>query len=949
MKTFLKIFAVIAVIFVAALFILPYFFQDKAKEILLREINDNVEAVVSFDNVNLSFFRNFPSLSLNIEGLKVVGKAPFSGDTLAHIHHTGLVLEIMPLIKNAKVVIDEIVIDRAALNIITLKGGKTNYDIGKTTEEDSTETADTTGTDFAIRLKSFRVSDSRLIYDDRDLGFYVRMEGLHSGLRGDFTAAKTNLGLQMEAGDVTMSYENSPLLSHVRVKYKAWIDADLEHEIYSLKSNVLDLNELSVEFAGNFSFVGDDLNTIMTFKTPRNDFKSLLSLIPVFYRKSFEQIRTRGEFELSGSINGIYTDDRYPNFKLSAAIHEAQIQYPGLPGNIDHINMNVNIKEEGGQLDNTIVDLSRLSLTMGENPVQMSMLLSHPVSDPHIDANLKAGVDLAGIKNYYPLEESEQMSGKLKADMRFKGNMSSIEKEKYEDFEAVGNLLLSDFRYPAGQLLIKQAQLNFSPAYIDLAQFILEKGGSRISLQGKVQNYIPYYLDNKELYASLMLQSDNIDLQDFMQSAEGESTGTENPSDTAQTASGIIEIPANIHFDFNASIRQLQYDKMLLHNVTGNLVVKDEKVDLQNLSMLLDQSQFSLSGWYSAKNRKPEADMRLQIKDIEARDLYDNFDIVQSYFPFVQNATGKMNTKWAFHTPLDNNMSPVYAKLSGGGEISSDKIVFTRLEPFAQVASQLHIKQLSTPAIDAFSLQFEVKNGSIETKPFPLTIGGLSGTMQGTTGLDKSIHYQWKTKIPKTKLSGQALHSVEAAMKKLNVFNVDIGIPDEIPLTIFIEGEVQHPQTRFSFDVNGASVQEQVKKKVEEEVKKKKKEVSEEARRRAQKIIDEADGKARQIIAEAEKQAAAIKNQARKAAAKINNEADNQAKNIIAQAKGKGFLAEAAAKETAKGIKSKAKQQADKLVAEADHKADKLVNTAKNQARQIKKKAQEEADKITKI
>ncbi len=886
-------------------------------------------------------------MSLNLEGLKIVGNEPFNEDTLANIRHTGLVLEVLPLITEGQVVIDEIVVDGAVLNIITLKGGKTNYDIGKTTEDDAASPADTASPGFTIRLESFRISGSSLVYDDRDLGFYSRMEGLDMLLRGDFTARKTNIALELNMADVSMTYENNPLLSHVFVKYKALIDADLEHEIYTLKDNSLDLNDLAIEFAGNFSYVGENLNTIMTFKTPQNNFKSLLSLIPAFYHKSFEKIRTKGQFELSGSINGLYTDDSYPDFKLAAVVKNAEIQYPGLPGKIEQINMEVNINEEGGKLDNTVIDLSRLNLTMGNNPVQIRMLLSHPVSDPHIVANLKADVDLDDVKNYYPLEETNHLEGKLKADIQLNGNISSIEKEKYEEFEAVGNLLLSNFHYPGEQLVIKQAQLNFSPAYIDLAQFVLEKGHSDISLQGKVNNYLPYYFDNQELIATLNLNSNHLIVQDFIPSTGGDVAATEESPDTAQTE--IVEIPANIDFTFKASIRQLQYEQMLMHNVVGEAVVKDEKAELANFSMLLDKAQFSLSGWYSSKNHKPEADMRLQIKGMEANDLYNNFEIVQTYFPFVRNATGKLNTKWAFHTPLDNHMSPVYAKLNGGGEIRSDKIVFTRLEGFAQIASQLNIKQLSTPAIDAFALQFEIKNGRIETRPFPLTIGGIHGIMQGATGLDKSLHYQWKAKIPKTKLNSQALHSVESAMKKMNVFNIEAGLPDEIPLTVFIEGDVQHPKTRFSLDAQGASVRQQVEKKVKEEVEKKKKEVSEEARRRAQKIMADADRRAKQIIAEAEKQAATIKREARKAAKKINSEADTQANHIIAQAKGKGFIAEAAAQETAKGIRSKAKEQADKVVAEADKKADKLVNTAKEQARQIKKKAQEEVDKITKV
>ena len=673
---------------------------------------------------------------------------------------------------------------------------------------------------------------------------------------------------------------------------------------------------------------------------------SLLSLIPAFYLESFANIQTTGDFELKGNIKGLYTENSIPDFKLSTTIENATIQYPDLPKAIKNINLHLDINERGGDIDNTVIDLSSFHMTMGSNPVDMTLHVTHPTSDPNIKSHIQTKLDLTTIKDFYPLKKEDEISGLLNADMRFAGRLSSIEKKQYEDFEAVGNLILKDFYYAQEKINIHQAQLNFSPAYVDLANMDITQGNNDVQLQGKLENYLAYLFKDSELKANLNLQSKNLNLNDFMSSDEAEATNSSY--DTTQ-AIGIIEIPKNIDFTFTSHIQNLQYDNMLMKNVKGNLNVKDEKANLQNFSMLLDDATMKLSGSYTSKGATPQAELMLNIRNIYVSKLFEYFDIIQTYFPFAKNTEGKVNTKWSFNTSLDQEMSPVYSSLNGGGEIHSNQIKVKGLEAFSTLASELKLNQFTDPSLNPFRLQFEIINGRILTKEFPITIGGIKGTMAGSTGIDKSLDYQFKTHLPKSKLSGAALNSVENWMKKINVFNMDIGIPDQIPMTVLIQGTIDKPKTTFTFSSEGKTIKEQVKEKVKEEIKKKKKEVTEEARRRAEKVIQQADQKAQLLIKEAEKQAANIKSEARKAAQRINGEADLQAKRLINEAKGKGFLAEAAAKEGAKGIRSKSKEQTNILTSKADKEANGLVNKAKQKAKQMKQKAQQKADKILKI
>ena len=87
MKKALKITGITLISLIVLLAIIPFAFEGKIYEIVQKKANENLNATVSFTDVDLSLLRNFPHLRVSIEGLKVVNKAPFDSVKLAQIEN----------------------------------------------------------------------------------------------------------------------------------------------------------------------------------------------------------------------------------------------------------------------------------------------------------------------------------------------------------------------------------------------------------------------------------------------------------------------------------------------------------------------------------------------------------------------------------------------------------------------------------------------------------------------------------------------------------------------------------------------------------------------------------------------------------------------------------------------------------------------------------------------
>ena len=80
-KNILKGLGILLLLTAIALFAIPYFFKDQIKAKIAQAINEKVDAKVSFEDADLSLFKNFPNANVSLTKLLIINKAPFEGDT----------------------------------------------------------------------------------------------------------------------------------------------------------------------------------------------------------------------------------------------------------------------------------------------------------------------------------------------------------------------------------------------------------------------------------------------------------------------------------------------------------------------------------------------------------------------------------------------------------------------------------------------------------------------------------------------------------------------------------------------------------------------------------------------------------------------------------------------------------------------------------------------------
>ena len=125
MKKGLKIFGITILVLIIILFTAPFLFKDQIKAKITQSINENLNAKVAFEDLDLGFFKNFPNANVTLTKLIIINKAPFLGDTLVYAEDMNFKMSLKELFKgeNESKNISGIFIKNALINIIIDKNG----------------------------------------------------------------------------------------------------------------------------------------------------------------------------------------------------------------------------------------------------------------------------------------------------------------------------------------------------------------------------------------------------------------------------------------------------------------------------------------------------------------------------------------------------------------------------------------------------------------------------------------------------------------------------------------------------------------------------------------------------------------------------------------------------------------------------------------------------------
>ena len=957
MKLLIKIVGGLLFLLLVFVVLIPLIFKDDIVQIVKDEANKTVNANVEFGNFDLTLISSFPDLTFVINDVKVSGKAPFEGIDLANIRELTFTIDVKKVIVGSQISVKQFALSDADFTIKTLDDGRVNYDIALANDEQEVVDEESSS-DMKFALQSYAFNNVNFVYDDAVSDLYAELSNFNHNGTGDFTMEVFLLETKSTIEKMTMKYEGISYFKNTKTSLDMNIDMDMTSFKFTFKNTVATLNGLNLTMDGWLAMPGDDIDMDLSFNAPDNDFKSLLSLIPAVYSKDFEAIETSGNFTFNSSFKGTYNDNQMPAFNIGLIVNNCRFNYPDLPKSAENINIDLAITNPDGIEDNTVVELKKFHVELGDNPLDFSMKLIKPVSDPYFVGQIQSQINFESLAEVVPLDEGMRFGGTVTADAAFEGAMSALENEQYVKFKASGNMILTGFEYNDPQmdypLNIKAAYLSFSPELINLSAFEMLLGKSDVKLKGTLSNYLPYYLNDETLVAKLDFNSTNINADELM----GEEEAAEAESDDSiEEDYTLVEIPKNLDINFTAFIGNLLYDGMEMKKLNGLLSVKDGAVNLTNFGLNMMEGSVNMTGVYKMDlPTSADADFSLDVVGFDIQQTFKTFNTIQKLAPIAEHAKGKFSTKFAINTKLMSNMEPDMKTVNAKGNLQTINMVIEGSKMMKKAADVLKNDKYGKMDLKNTNITFSIQNGTITTEPFDLTIAGKRATISGESNLNQELNYLISTEVPKSDFGAAAAKTMTGLLSQVkSKTGVDLNGSDNLDLELVVGGTFTEPtvKPRVAGIIGGDDgvkeaiddFKEEVKEKVEEKIEEVKEDVNKKIAEERAKLVKAATQKGDQLIAGAEKQAANLNKQATAGSDKIIEEAKAKTDKLYKEA-GSNPIKKKAAELAAGKINKEVAKKAQVVIGQGDAKGKALIEKAELQKQNLIKEAKNKEIKI---
>lgn len=907
---------------------LPFLFKDKIIALAKEEMNKNLNATVTFGDFDLSLISSFPDFRFSIKDLKVVGKDQFAGDTLTSIPSLQLDMDLMSVIKGEQYTINSIILENPRILAKVLPDGKANWDIAKASADTAKTPAPEAGpTKFKMSLKKLEINHAYIVYEDASLAVKTILDDFTHSLSGDFTQDLFGMETMTTIERLTCEYEGMTYLNKVKTVAKADFDMDMVNLKFTFKENEVSLNDLGFGFNGFFAMPGEDYNMDMTFKAKQSEFKSFLSLIPGAYTADFANVKASGTLAFDGYVKGLYSEaqKKSPGYGLNFQVNDGSFQYPSLPKPVSAINIDCKIDDASGIPDQMKIDLNKFHMDFGGNPIDAALHVATPESDASLDGWVKGRLDLASMKDVMPLEKDDQLTGIVDADIKMKGRMSQIEKEQYDQFQCSGKLNVTNMIYK-GQAdpyatSISAMNMLFSPQFVELTKFDAMLGKNDVHADGRMDNVMAYLFKDSLLSGKFNFNSANMDLNEF--AGDEETAATPAAADTA--AMEIVEVPANLDFVVNSSMKKLIYDDIVMDNVAGTITIRNSAVDLTNLKMNLMGGSMIVNGSYNTQNvMVPKVNFDMDIQNFDIQQSFKTFKTVAQMVPVSQYTNGKFSTSLKYTSDLGADMMPIIETVNGSGTLSTASVVVSGFPALKKLDEALKIKKFSNVVLEDLKVvSYKIENGRVSTEPFDFKAGKATGKMGGSTGIDQSMNYVMDIAIPRTEF-GPANAALNGMIAGVQAKGIPYQPGENVNVQALFGGTVTDPKVTTNLKEAGANMVDNVKDAVVTVVTDKVNEVKDNA---VNKACTEAKSKLDQTKASAAKTKADAYKAADNAETAAKAEADKvekSFKNPLEKA-AKKAAADAMRKKAADANKS-AKATADRVEADAIGAAQKQVD-----------------------
>ncbi|MFT7592377.1 MAG: hypothetical protein ACI9UJ_002312, partial [bacterium] len=538
-------------LYITPVILTSYYLGGKLlRNVLISELNDQLNVKATVTAVNLNGLRTFPNLSLELTNVRIEESSPHYNQYLLQARR--VVVKFNPLnLLSENNEIDKIELTGGAVRLFTNSSGETNYDIFK-----PDTSANQTSLD--IDLKHVLMTHFRVIYVDYSQDQSLNFETDKLVFSGKFKNDKFQLKTK---GDGLFDHLTLGGVDYVigkRIKADLALDIDQKLNAYHIEKGQIGMDNLLLDVKGDVLIVGSEPDLDLTFSGNNINVQSVLSILPNDVAYTLRDLKSTGQIDVNGTLNGRFTEDTWPDINIAFGFSNASVSSKSLGLNCQKINLTGTLLNPYSKKLDLAIDVSELNMKKSSMSGTLSI---KDLMKPDFTFEMKGLIDFNDVKGLLSTDESATLIGKSLFNL--KGNLpysDSLESPDYSKSTIQGDVEIRDASFATEDQSFVSNLFAKSRVDGDNLTRVEIKGGlwsNDVDFKGKIGHWQSYLANQNRLLVIGELKSAKINLG-FL------SDSTATPDTTA-----LVTLDFNFDADLELDVTEFIWSNLKSKNLTG--------------------------------------------------------------------------------------------------------------------------------------------------------------------------------------------------------------------------------------------------------------------------------------------------------------------------------------------------------------------------------------------
>lgn len=792
------------VLFIVSGVLIVAVYEKEIRGYIINSINKNLRTEVKIDQVRFSVFKKFPDASVEftnvlIKSVKDISKKDFPGyytDTLLSAKRLFLQFNIIDIF-NKHYRIKKIHVDKGKICLFTDSRGRDNYHFWKSSEDPDTSS-------FQMKLKKVSFTDVSCVYVDRAYKISLSARSKSFIIKGDLSSESYTL---VTSGELFLDKFISDDVNFIRSENVSLsLKMNVINNEFRFDNSTLSVADFALDVSGKIKL--DKKSAVDVFINGRDiDIRSFLSVLPEKYSRFKKDYDSEGNFyfetHVSGtpdSVNFVHIETKFGVKNGVVSKNNSDIKLTGIALEGIYSNGETNASVTSS------LKLDNFRANIGNSKISGSFKITD-FTQYHVALDADADINLAEAQAFFRSDTISEISGTLKGNFKFSGNIKNPEKFTTDDFRnsvASGTVILEKVN-----LCLKGQKLpytgingifNFNNNDAEIKSLQFKMQDNDFTVNGSLKNILCYLMIPGQKYeVEGKVSCAKLDAGQLFQG---------NPVNGANPVK--IDFPGDAGFNISLDAGEFIFDKFLAKNVSGNVSYHNKTLFVENI--VFNTLQGSISGNGTIRQ---EDDGRLVAKvntKLQKLDITQTFRVFGNFgqgFITDRNLKGYVTADVNLSSEWKNDLTCIMEKLVVVSNVLITNGELNRFEPMDELAKFIDLNDLNNIYFSDIKNEILIKDKKIIIPQMDINTNALNLTISGEQSFDSKIDYRLKML-----LSDVLFNKARKNKKENEEFGVveDDGL-GKTSLYLVISGTTDN----FKICYDTKKVKEQVKESVKEE------------------------------------------------------------------------------------------------------------------------------------